>query len=106
MVAATGSYVADASISNHEWAGAIATYRAVACGNGVTEPGEQCDDGNLANGDCCSATCLFEAAGTPCRAAAGVCDLAETCTGTSGTCPADGKSTAVCRAVGWSPATR
>jgi cysteine-rich repeat protein len=30
------------------------------CGNGVTEPGEQCDDANLVNGDGCSATCQFE----------------------------------------------
>ncbi len=31
------------------------------CGNGVTEPAlEQCDDGNLASGDGCSATCTFE----------------------------------------------
>ena len=31
-----------------------------ACGNGVTEAGEQCDDGNVLNGDGCSATCQFE----------------------------------------------
>jgi cysteine-rich repeat protein len=31
-----------------------------ACGNGVTEPGEECDDSNLLNGDGCSATCQFE----------------------------------------------
>jgi cysteine-rich repeat protein len=29
----------------------------VACGNGVLEPGEQCDDGNLDDGDGCSSTC-------------------------------------------------
>jgi cysteine-rich repeat protein len=29
------------------------------CGNGVVEPGEQCDDGNTSGGDCCSATCLL-----------------------------------------------
>ncbi len=34
-----------------------------------------------------------------CRAAAGVCDLAETCDGVANTCPADAKSTAVCRAA-------
>jgi hypothetical protein len=38
------------------------------------------------------------AGGTECRAAAGVCDLAEACTGTGVACPADAKSTAVCRA--------
>src|SRR5262249_3650138 len=32
-----------------------------------------------------------------CRAAAGVCDVADTCPGTSSACPADAKSTAVCR---------
>jgi cysteine-rich repeat protein len=31
-----------------------------ACGNGVREPGEQCDDGGQVNLDGCSATCLFE----------------------------------------------
>jgi uncharacterized delta-60 repeat protein len=38
------------------------------CGNGLTEPGlgEDCDDGNRANGDCCSATCLYEPAGARC----------------------------------------
>lgn len=30
------------------------------CGNGNQEPGEECDDGNLANGDGCSAACKFE----------------------------------------------
>src|SRR6185436_2671154 len=37
-------------------------------------------------------TCLgggLAPAGTVCRAAAGVCDLAETCSGSSGLCPAD-----------------
>src|SRR5439155_1556779 len=67
------------------------------CGNGVVEAAEACDDGNLANGDCCSSACTIEAAGTVCRAAAGACDVQETCTGSSATCPADAKSTAVCR---------
>jgi len=39
---------------------------AVLCGNGILEPGEQCDDHNTAAGDCCSPTCTFEPAGTPC----------------------------------------
>ncbi|HVM95832.1 MAG TPA: PQQ-dependent sugar dehydrogenase [Candidatus Acidoferrales bacterium] len=30
------------------------------CGNGVLEAGEQCDDGNVINGDGCSATCQLE----------------------------------------------
>ena len=43
------------------------TFAAIAgavCGNGVLDPGEQCDDGNVTNGDCCSANCQIEA--TPC----------------------------------------
>jgi uncharacterized delta-60 repeat protein len=27
------------------------------CGNGIVEPGEDCDDGNTASGDCCSPAC-------------------------------------------------
>jgi|SRR5579862_3719851 len=40
------------------------------------------------------------ASGTTCRPSAGVCDVAETCNGTSGACPANGfaSSTTVCRA--------
>jgi cysteine-rich repeat protein len=30
------------------------------CGNSIHESGEQCDDGNLAGGDCCSSTCQDE----------------------------------------------
>lgn len=33
---------------------------ATACGNGVRDTGEQCDDGNTANLDGCSSTCQFE----------------------------------------------
>src|SRR2546429_43722 len=50
------------------------------------------DDGNPCTLDQCSgtsSTCQHPAgnAGAACRAAAGECDLAETCTGTSATCP-------------------
>ena len=30
------------------------------CGDGTLEPGEQCDDGNVTNGDGCSSTCHIE----------------------------------------------
>jgi hypothetical protein len=54
--------------------------------------------------DTCSAAgaCVHTAgnAGTQCRASAGACDVAETCNGTSTTCPADGYAAAgtSCRA--------
>lgn len=35
------------------------------CGNGVVESGEECDDGNLRNGDGCSSICLIEGGGVP-----------------------------------------
>lgn len=59
------------------------------CGNGTTDPGEQCDDGNTSDGDCCSSTCGLALSGTVCRAAGDECDLVETCSGESGLCPAD-----------------
>ena len=34
------------------------------CGNGIVDPGEQCDDGNTTSGDCCSATCQAENLGS------------------------------------------
>ena len=29
------------------------------CGDGTVDPGEECDDGNALDGDCCSSTCQF-----------------------------------------------
>src|SRR6185436_410181 len=74
---------------------------AAVCGNHVVEVGETCDDGNTLPGDCCSPACQFESNGTVCRSAAGNCDVVETCTGASGTCPADivQPSTVVCRSA-------
>ncbi len=54
-----------------------------------------CADGVCANYQCQQ---QFKPSSTLCRASAGVCDLAESCTGFSANCPADSKSTAQCRA--------
>src|SRR5207249_1160226 len=68
------------------------------CGNGIVDPGEDCDDGNQLNGDCCSSNCKFEPPTTVCRPAAGPCDAAEPCTGSDAACPADAKKTSdLCR---------
>ncbi len=56
------------------------------CGDGRVECGEVCD---YAAGPCCNTTCDGYANGTTCRAAAGPCDVAEVCDGTTGACPAD-----------------
>lgn len=63
----------------------------VTCGNGTIESGEQCDEGasNGAADSCCTAECLYRPAGNVCRGSAGLCDVAETCSGLSATCPAD-----------------
>src|SRR5207244_1403837 len=57
---------------------------------------DQCDG----SGDACQHPAGN--AGATCRAAAGPCDVAETCTGTSTSCPTDGfaSSSTVCRASG------
>ncbi len=35
------------------------------CGNGIQETGEACEDGNVASGDGCSATCTFDCTAAP-----------------------------------------
>ncbi|MEO1574611.1 MAG: DUF4215 domain-containing protein, partial [Pseudomonadota bacterium] len=39
------------------------TYAQALCGNGEPDPGEECDDGNTADGDGCSSACLIESTG-------------------------------------------
>jgi cysteine-rich repeat protein len=56
------------------------------CGNNSVETGEQCEDGNTAGGDCCSATCQFEPASSSCSDG-NFCNGAETCDG-AGECVA------------------
>jgi len=55
------------------------TVFSTACGDGQVGSGEQCDDGNLADGDCCSSTCQFEPAGSPCPSDGDVCNGTERC---------------------------
>ncbi len=76
-------------------------------GDTCSDPG-QCQTGNCSNGRCCdtpcagacdvcsvaqgataNGTCTLRSSSFVCRAASGVCDVAETCTGGSGACPAD-----------------
>jgi cysteine-rich repeat protein len=54
------------------------------CGNGVIDPGENCDDGNHLDGDCCSAHCSLDPAGTACTSDGNVC-TDDVCNAT-GTC--------------------
>jgi hypothetical protein len=79
--------------------------------------GTQCASGFCVSGVCCDSacdggcgackltgqvgTCTPVASGTVCRAAAGACDVAETCNGTSLACPADGfaSPSTACRAA-------
>jgi len=67
-----------------------------ACGSGSDTA---CDNPDTCNG---AGVCQpnTEPAGTPCRASAGVCDVAETCDGVGADCPADGFASAAtsCRA--------
>lgn len=55
------------------------------CGDGISTPPEQCDDGNTADGDCCDSTCQNEPALSPCEddglpCTADVCDGTGDCT--------------------------
>ena len=54
------------------------------CGNGQIDEGEECDDGNRVNGDCCAAVCKLNRAGTACSddgspCTSDVCDATGQC---------------------------
>lgn len=59
------------------------------CGDGVVEACEQCDEGtdNGTAASCCTAGCTLRVAGAECRPSIGPCDVAESCTGSAGSCP-------------------
>jgi hypothetical protein len=59
------------------------------CGNSIIETGEQCE--SPFDSCCDTSICQFKSAQTSCRASTGLCDIAETCTGSSATCPSDSK---------------
>src|SRR5262249_53661181 len=50
-------FVRDPNTGIRKWFKAA---RQIECGDGIVEGDEQCDDGNIANGDCCSADCRSE----------------------------------------------
>ena len=64
------------------------------CGNGVLDPLETCEDGNAAGGNCCSARCQLDPAGTTCTSDGNgctddVCDATGTCMHVPNTGPCD-----------------
>ncbi|KAI2794943.1 Disintegrin and metalloproteinase domain-containing protein B [Penicillium oxalicum] len=90
----------------------VVTYTGSQCGNGIVEAGEDCDCGGeegCGNNSCCDAKtckfknnavcddsndgccnkCQFSPANTVCRPSTGLCDIEETCSGNSSTCPGD-----------------
>ncbi|HXC50953.1 MAG TPA: hypothetical protein VN634_08720 [Candidatus Limnocylindrales bacterium] len=66
--AAIASYVLDVEL------------RATECGNGLVEQLEQCDDGNVEDGDCCASDCTREADASPCSDGL-LCDGDDSCSG-------------------------
>ena len=57
------------------------------CGDGALQGAETCDDGNREDGDCCSSTCTFEAAGSACSDG-DLCTQSDACDG-AGACASE-----------------
>jgi cysteine-rich repeat protein len=68
------------------------------CGNGVREPAEACDDGNVLGGDGCSADCLSgEQCGNGMLDPGEVCDDASATSGAADTCSMDCQTSSLCQ---------
>lgn len=92
----------------------VTTISSGVCGNGIVEPGEECDCGGTegcgansrccnpttcqfaqgaacdpSNDQCCTSQCQVSGRGNVCRASIGPCDPEEVCNGSSPSCPAD-----------------
>lgn len=64
------------------------------CGNGILEEGEECDDGNVQDGDGCSSTCLLEEGPIQDRDGDGIPDAEDPCPLTVGSEACDTGKTA------------
>jgi len=64
------------------------------CGDGVVDPGEQCDDNNVIDGDCCSSSCQYEADGQTCPDEGSLCTT-DSCDG-AGACVHEAVPQPVC----------
>lgn len=89
--------------------GSRSTLSTQQCGNGILEPGEECDAGpngsqccttqcrltsnaqcDPATSPCCTSSCRYAASSQVCRPAVdSLCDTTEYCNGTSASCPTD-----------------
>ena len=109
LVAGTEYYVtidsgAFKDLAGNEYAGISSTTAwsfttiGATCGDGIVGGSEACDEGanNGASGYCCASDCTFRAFGTSCRAAASMCDIAESCSGSAATCPPDTTNCSTC----------